>query len=59
MSRVHGRKNGHNSGKSIIQEEAKGRWLLWKERMETRQSLINTLIRDEEFPEVQHSNKKN
>lgn len=31
MNRVHGRKNGHNSGKSIIQEEAKGRWLLWKE----------------------------
>lgn len=31
MNRAHGRKNGHNSGKSIIQEEAKGRWLLWKE----------------------------
>lgn len=39
-------------------QEAKGRWLLRKERMETREPFRNTQMKDEEFSEGQYRHRQ-
>ena len=52
------KKNGSGNGKSILQQEAKAKRLLRKERMETREPFRNTQMKDEEFSEGQYRHRQ-